>query len=66
MFFITQGVEKKTFEKYEVKYRTEENKYWIIFPIYSPVGMVTSVSVYCGWITDDGDIKTAPVQTYPR
>ncbi|XP_045174031.2 twinkle mtDNA helicase-like isoform X2 [Mercenaria mercenaria] len=65
--FEWHGIEKKTFIDYGVKYKTEDNEFWIIFPANSPVsGVVSSVSVHSGKITEDGDIKIKPVQRYPR
>lgn len=52
---------------YGVTYKLKDDKYWVIFPTYSVTGDgVTSVNVYRGGITEDGDIKTTPMATYPR
>ncbi|KAL4223412.1 hypothetical protein ACF0H5_016883 [Mactra antiquata] len=64
--FDWHGIERTTFINYDVRYRNEEDKYCILFPIYSPVGRITAVCIYSGLITEDGDVKILPIQTYPR
>ncbi|XP_060557003.1 twinkle mtDNA helicase-like [Ruditapes philippinarum] len=65
--FEWHGIEKRTFIEYGVKWRRKENEYWIMFPIYSPVNkVITSVKVFNGKVTEEGDIKINTVQKYPK
>lgn len=66
MPFVLQGLKRKTFEAYGVKYKIKDQDYSILVPVFSERGITVSVNVWKGSILEDGDVKIFPVSTYPR
>ncbi|XP_052270283.1 twinkle mtDNA helicase-like isoform X2 [Dreissena polymorpha] len=64
--FDWQGLHRATFQKYGVKLQLENGKYKVIFPVQSPQGVVTSLRVRSGSLSEEGDISIQPVYNIPR
>ncbi|WAR01305.1 PEO1-like protein [Mya arenaria] len=64
--FDWSGLHQKTFQKFGVRWTLDGGKYQVVFPVFSPQGVLTSLRVFTGSLSEEGDISVGPTHSYPK